>query len=79
MSAPPDLALHWRIRRRTMFACIVLLCLSTIGFGYIGVFNSDALSAMGVLIGWFYGSISLPIIGYFSNTAVEEYVKNRKM
>ena len=79
MSSPPDLALHWRIRRRTMIVCIVLLCLFTIGFGYIGMVNPDALSAMGVLIGWFFGTISLPIIGYFSNTAVEEFVKNRKM
>jgi hypothetical protein len=79
MSSPPDLALHWRVRRRTMIACLVLLVFSTIGFATIAIYIPEALQSMGVLIGWYYGTLSLPIIGYFSNTAVEEFVKNRKM
>ena len=78
-TSPPDLALHWRVRRRTMIASLVIIVLSTIGFAYLALINPKAIESMGVLIGWFYGTISLPLIGYYSNTAVEEYVKNRKM
>lgn len=76
---PPDLALHWRVRRRTMIGCICLLVLSTIGFTHLAISSPAAMETMGVLIGWYYGTLSIPIVGYYANTGISEFVKNRKM
>ena len=75
----PNPAKHWAVRRRTMYAAIVLMVLFSIAFMAIGVHNPEALKSMGVLIGWIYGSLAFPIIGYYSNTGIEEFAKNRKM
>lgn len=74
----PDPAKHWKIRRYTMFVCIFLSVVFTIGFALIGWLNPTALESMTAVIGWFYSLLSVGVIGYFSNTALEEYAKNRK-
>lgn len=74
----PDPAKHWKIRRYTMFFCIFLAIIFTIGFAIIGLTNPEALAAMTAVIGWFYSLLSVAVLGYYSNTAVEEWSKNRK-
>jgi len=39
--------------------------------------GDSVMGEMGVVIAWSYGICALLIIGYYSNTAVEEAVKNR--
>lgn len=74
----PNPEKHWRIRRYTMFASIFLIVVLTIGFAVIGLHNPAALTAMSAVVGWVYGALSIPLLGYYGNTAVEEYAKNRK-
>ena len=74
----PNPEYWWKIRRRTMYVAIVLICIFTFAFVIVGLQKPPALESMGVLIGWVYGVLSLPVVGYYGNTAVEEYAKNRK-
>lgn len=74
----PDIRKHWRIRRRTMYVGVILTVIFSIAFMWIGYVNPAALESMGVLISWVYGTLTVIIIGYYGNTAVSDYVKNRK-
>lgn len=74
----PDPSKHWKIRRRTMFVSLALIVVFSIVFIVIGIKNPAALTAMTPLLAWVYGSLSLPVLGYYSNTAVSDFVKGRK-
>jgi len=77
-NTPPDLVTHWRVRRYTMFACLVLGVLFAIFFSILEILRPNTIAAITSVIGWLYSMLSVAVIGYYSNTAVEEYVKNRK-
>jgi hypothetical protein len=66
------------VRRRTMFVSLAILVVFTFGFGYIGLVNAEALTSMGVLIGWVYGTFSVPVVGYFGNTITEDFAKRKQ-
>lgn len=74
----PDPSKHWKIRRRTMFVSLALIVVFSIVFIIIGIKNPTALTAMTPLLAWVFGSLSLPVLAYFSNTALEDFAKNRK-
>lgn len=49
----------------------------TIMLGGLAFINPEAVSAMGAVIGWAYGLCTAIIMGYYGNTAVEEYAKGK--
>ena len=71
----PDATRHWIVKKKTMYISVAILVVSTIGFAAIGFVNPAALESMGALIGWYYSIMSVPVVGFFGNSAVEALKK----
>lgn len=81
--AHPDPKLFFKVRRETMLRAIriniylVLLFFALIvGADTLG-YDLSKTDWIGTLIGWSFFTNSLPIIGYFSNTAIDEFAKRK--
>ncbi len=68
----PDQKSYWFFRRTTMFISMAIICVFTLIFIGLGIQWPETVTTLGPIIPWFYGAFSLPIIGYYSNTAIEE-------
>lgn len=56
------------------FASII----QTVLLAILAYLRPDAVQSLGAVVGWSYGLYMAVIMGYYGNTAVEEYAKNRK-
>lgn len=78
----PDPERWWTHRRKGMYIGISWAKWQTllwVALAVVDVFynsGDSVIGEMGVVIAWSYGICALLIIGYYSNTAVEEAVKN---
>lgn len=72
----PDPNRWWTYRRKGMFIGIKWAIIQTLAWIALGVYDKDIVSALTAVIGWSYGISALLIVGYYSNTAVEEYARN---
>lgn len=77
MTEHPDPKVYWKHRRKGYYIGLVWAILQTFLWIGIELNTPDTIQNMGVVIGWSYGlSVSL-IVAYYSNTAVEEFLRNR--
>jgi hypothetical protein len=79
----PDPERWWTNRRKGMYIGISWAKWQTflwVALGLMDIFyntQDPIIGKMGTVIAWSYGISALLIIGYYSNTAVEEAVKHK--
>lgn len=73
----PDPERWWKHRRRGYYIGIWWAVIITFLFVGIELKSPGTVEKMGVVIGWAYGVSVTLIVAYYSNTAVEEFAKNR--
>jgi hypothetical protein len=71
----PNPGRWWRHRRAGFYTGIVWSIVQTFLWAGLALWKTDAVSSLGVVIGWSYGIPATLIIGYYGNTAVEELAK----
>jgi len=74
----PNPNIWWKNRRRMAYIAIVWVILQTFLWAILAAFIPAAIGSLGVVIGWSYGVPATIIVGYYSNTAVEEAVKHKR-
>lgn len=79
----PDPERWWTHRRKGMYIGICWAKWQTllwVALAVLGMLNNPedpVIDKMGTVIAWSYGISALLIIGYYSNTAVDEAVKHK--
>lgn len=79
----PDLERWWKNRRKGMYIGIAWAKWQTflwVALAILDIFKNPehpVIANMGVVIAWSYGVCIILIVGYYSNTAVEEAVKHK--
>lgn len=81
--AHPDPAKHWRWRRYGMLVGIYWSIIQTLMWAGLAFYSwkygaadtPNLISSLSVVIAWSYGVCMVLIIGYYSNTAVDEFAK----
>lgn len=68
----PNPSRWWKHRRRLAYMAFGWLVSQTFLFGSIAVYSPAAVASLGAVIGWSYGTTTIVLIGYYSNTAIEE-------
>lgn len=74
----PDPERWWTNRRKAMFFSQKWGVVQTLLWAILAYFNPEAVTASYMVIAGSYGLTALPIIGYYSNTAVQEYARGLK-
>lgn len=79
----PDAERWWTHRRKGMYIGISWAKWQTLLWVALAIFDilnnptDPVIGKMGVVIAWSYGISALLIIGYYSNTAVDEAVRRK--
>lgn len=73
----PDPNIYWKHRRRLCYIAFIWSIIMTIMLGGLAFINPEAVSAMGAVIGWAYGLCTAIVMGYYGNSAIEEYAKKK--
>ena len=79
-SAPvghPDPATYFRFRRETMRRTQAFMVIGTIVFCAMELYKPGVIGGLTTVVTGFYTTMSIPTIGYYSNTAITEYMKKR--
>lgn len=75
----PDPDRWWRHRRERCDTAMKAAGVETVLLGFLAYFSPEAVSAMTTVVVASYTLWSWPVIGYYSNTAVEEWAKRGGM
>lgn len=75
----PNPSVWWKHRRRLCYGSFVWVILQTFLWAAVEVMVPGTIAGMSVVIGWSYGVPATAIIGYYGNTAVEEFVKHKRI
>lgn len=76
----PDPKQYFKIRRETMLRAININIALALLFLGVNIYFHEELAGsswLPTVIGWTFFTNSLPIIGYFSNTAIDEFAKRK--
>lgn len=64
---------HWKQRRLMSYISIAWAVIQTFLWVGLAVIFPGLLSDLGAVIGWSYSLASVPIMGYFANTAIDTF------
>jgi hypothetical protein len=71
----PDPERWWQHRRRLAYRALWLAVAETLLLGLVALLNPEAVAALSAAIYSSYTLWSVPIVGYYGNTAVEEWAR----
>lgn len=73
----PNPKLHWFVRRTTMLVSLALAVLTTISAVILEIGNPGIVQSLSPALGWHYTALTAPVLGYYGNTAVEEWSRSK--
>ena len=73
----PNPSLWWKHRRRGYYIAIAWTIVQTILWALLEMWKPGSTSSLTAVVGWSYGTSTIIITGYYSNTAIETYLQNK--
>jgi len=73
--AHPDPSRWWTWRRKGMITALRWLIIQSFGWGVLAYLSPEAMEAISAVAIASYIATCIPIVGYYSNTALDDYVK----